>query len=161
MDSELLFLLIIILTVVINIVKAINKKRGPAPQGAAPATSANPASPPAESDWQKVLRELLGESPAPPRPVPYQYDDEVESLETLEPLGGYIKSTSEYTFETPEFTSSTFGEEPFTVESSTTSAGIKDAKTTGYQLNQWQRELRSFDLRKAVIYSSILNRPYA
>lgn len=161
MDSELVFLLIVILTVVINIVKAINKKKAQTATGAAKAPSAEPALPASESDWQKVLRELLGETAIPAQPATHHYDEEPETLETLEPLGSYIKETSEYRFEEPVFTSSTFGDEPFSVDPATSAEGIMQAHHSDIQHHGFHQDLKTFDLRKAVVYATILNRPYA
>ena len=156
MDSELLFLLIIVLTVVINIVKAIKKKKAQAAQ----ITQPEPAKTPQEGDWQKMLKELLGETASVPRPAPVYEDYESESLETLEPLGGYIQEHKPYNFDKPEYTRPSIQDEIFDVQ-----PGVQAVPDSEYSLNiasvqRMHETLRDFDIRKAVIYSTILNRPY-
>jgi cytochrome c556 len=87
----------------------------------------------------------------------------VESLETLEPLGGYITGKNPYNFEEPLYSAPTITDtdEPFDVQQTTESVPTNAKHGMASKRDDLWDDLRNFDLRKAVIYSAILNRPYA
>lgn len=155
MDKELLFILIIIITVVINIAKAIKKKNQPAVSD--PETAENED----KQDWQEVLREMLGDKARTTGPEP-QMHGEYETLETLEPLGKTIEDMKDYTFREPEYTKSSFRMEAFDVSQSTSQDDMINTSFTNERsfLSHRYSFLKEFDLKQAVIYNSILNRPY-
>ncbi len=159
MDSELLFILIIILTVVINIVKVVKKKKAQLPK----VTQPEPAEKSGEGDWQKMLRDLLGETESKPKPVSFEEEDQLESLETLEtlePLGGYIRDNIPYSFEEPEYSRSTISDEVFDVQSAISAVPETNLSKATVPASFVHGNLKDFNIRKAVIYSTILNRPY-
>ncbi len=156
MKEELLIILIIIVTVVINIYKAV-KKKDQAKRNA-------PAGQPMEGEekhFQEMLKRLLDEKPEESleetlenNPTP------AESLETLTPLGGNLETLEDYAFKEPEYSTPSITMEGFDV----TPSIIVEETVTGKDKPSVPGEVRalaeSFDLRTAVIYHTILTRPY-
>jgi len=158
MDNELLFILLILITVVMNIVKAVrkNKKKAAAPAEAAPEETGKQ-----RSEWEKILRELMGEEEKQPQRS-VQYDEEEPepspvgtAYVSIEEQSGSIRGYREgQRMQTPDYQSRVFQvESAFEKES--------DNLFTGPQIltSDYNEPLRDFDLRTAVIYSTLLKRP--
>lgn len=154
MDKELLFILVIIITVVINIMKAVNKKKAQSGTPGAP----RPTVAPEQGNWQEVLKQLMGETPEP-KSYDYGYPEEAETLETTKPLGGFNSET--YDFSAPNYTVSSLEPEP--VQAPDYEQENREKQETGRNtpFAGIREELTQFDLRRAVIYSTLLNRPYS
>jgi hypothetical protein len=158
MDKELLFLLIIIVTVVINIIKAVNKKKGAQPSSATPP----PVAATGQEDWQEILRKMFGEKEAAQNMETSQWE-EPESLETLVPLGGSMEEVAPFSYQEPQYSKSSLSMEAFDVSPSTWT-DADDLTKQGSAPKQVHHPLKDtgpFDIRKAVIFSTILERPYA
>jgi hypothetical protein len=158
MDKELLFLLIVILTVVINIFKAVNKKK--AQQSSSSTPPPVPAS--GEEDWQEILRKMFGEKEEPQTSPTAQWE-EAESLETLEPLGGTLETIPEYSFQQPAYTKPSFGMESSdaTPATWTDNEDLTKPQAPNRHTPHPLIDHTTFDLKKGIIYSVILERPYA
>lgn len=156
MDQDLLFILIIIVTVVINIYKAIKKKeqakQSPIPAPPVMNTSGN--------DYQEILREMFDQPRATRGSVEY---NESESLETLVPMGGSMESIETYEFKAPVYSKSSLESDIFDVTPSITLPAeddIHNPKTGKQDQHLSAREIASrFNLRNAVVYRAILERP--
>ena len=156
MDNELLFILIVILTVVINIIGAIRKKKQASLQ-----VPQHEEEEVVEESWQDILQKMLGESEKETSKPPEMFQ-EPESLETLIPLGGSIEDTYDDMFTEPQYSDSSFTMEGFDVSPSIDEESIQNQ---AFPIEQSSRSNlievhKEFDLREAVIYSTILERPY-
>jgi hypothetical protein len=160
MDNELLFILIILFTVVMNIIKAVRKNKGKtsAPAGAAPKETGKQ-----RGEWEKILRELMGEEEKKPQPADrYDYDEEEEvpalagtAYTTVEQLKGSITGYDEgQRMQSPDYLSRVFRVESALEKE--TGSEITDSQLHAIDYNA---DIRAFDLRTAVIYSTILTRP--
>ncbi|MFO7722372.1 MAG: hypothetical protein R6V49_04025 [Bacteroidales bacterium] len=159
MDKELLFLLIIIVTVVINIFKAVNKKKGQQSTPAAPPVNQGSG----EEDWQEVLKKMFGDKGVQ-QPIESEQWNEAESLETLEPMGGSAEEVATYDFQNPKYSQSSLTMmEGFDVTPSTWTDedDLTQQPVAPKSPTHPIKESSSFDLKKAVIFNAILNRPYA
>lgn len=157
MDNELLFILIVILTVVINIIGAIRKKK----QGSVQVPQYEEEEP-AEENWQDILQKMLGESEKQTEKAGEVYE-EAESLETLTPLGGSIGDPARYTFKEPEYTKSSFTMEGFDVNPAIDEESVQTQSFPGDYSSYINATVsgKEFDLKEAVIYNAILERPYS
>jgi hypothetical protein len=159
MDNELLFILIFVITVIANIIKAVNKnkkRRG----ASAPSVSEEGGGKAKEPEWQKILRELMGETEPVPQPAEvddYNAPGEERDLMT-ERSEEYRKET--YNFEAPVYTQPSLKMKGFDVEQSTDSEDIADIPKYGKGHQIRHNALKEFDLRSAIIYNAVLNRPY-
>jgi hypothetical protein len=154
MDKELLFILVIIITVVINIMKAVNKKKAQSGTPSAPP----PTVAPDQGNWQEVLKQLMGEAPAP-KTYDYEYPEEAETLETIKPLGGFNSET--YDFSVPNYSVSSLESMSVQPDDSEDDSYPKQQTGRNTPFPGIREELAEFDLRRAVIYSTLLNRPYS
>lgn len=104
-----------------------------------------------EPNLEEVLGELLG-MPAKPKPVAKPRESKPVETAKAEPYSPLAYTPLIEQINKPQYESIEFREEH---------------KTPGYHIQdtgnvQWTHpELEGFDLRKAVIYSAILNRPYS
>ncbi len=163
MDSELLFLLIILITVVLNIVKAVRKKRGESP---APASGSDAPEGKKESEWEKVLRELLGETETPePAAVSEETEpEEVRSEHRYTPVeeqeGSIPYDDDTHSLTPPDYHSRVFNVEQATEGSPSMkyTESLTGEDYSGYY--DFHDRFTPFDLRTAVVYNTILNRPY-
>jgi hypothetical protein len=152
MDKELLFVLIIILTLVINIIKAVKKKA--AKQASAPEP---PVTGRNGENIQEVLREMFGEREPT---IVRETEQEAASLETLEPMGGSAESIDTYVFKEPEYSKSTISSEIFDVSPAVQPEQEDQIKSRKHLLKSGGMKT-DFDLKSAVIYHAILDRPYS
>ncbi|MDK2909848.1 MAG: hypothetical protein PWR20_1415 [Bacteroidales bacterium] len=106
---------------------------------------------PQEPNLEEVLGELLG-MPAKPKPVAKPREPKPVETVKAEPYSPLAYTPLVEQINKPQYESIEFRE-----EHQTPGYHIQDAENV-----QWSHpELEGFDLRKAVIYSAILNRPYS
>ena len=151
MYKDLLFVLIIIITVIVNIVKAIKKK---AATGSGDVVAEE--SQPAGGEFQEILKKLMGDEY--PKNTAQAARPAYETLETLEPMKENLEEQGLYSFKEPEYTKSSLSTTVFEVERSTSPLESKHYNI-GAPLLQAEITAKNFDLRKGIIYDAILNRP--
>lgn len=156
MDQDVLFILIIVLTVIINIVKAVRKK-------GQVATAQTPKPVVADQhefdDFEDILKKVMDPKK---RSVSTPYQEE-ESLETLQPMGGSLESISDYEWKPPVYTTST------AISELTDTRHPEDYLADDLHKQQGSTRITGekvrwhpgdpVDLRTAVIYQTILERP--
>lgn len=156
MDRDQLFILIIIVTVIINIIKAV-RKRGQAAEAGQPRPVATEQR--EYDDFEDILKKVMD----PKKRSESYTDQEEQSLETLNPMGGSLESISEYEWKPPVYTTSAamselsetlYTEDPQEDESHKSGGKMRSA---GEKI-RWQPG-DPIDFRTAVIYQTILERP--
>lgn len=157
-----LYIVLAILYLGYYIYRAVKKSQASKAKGGQVA----PAEPKPKGKFEVLLEELLtGEQKAPrpsfdPEPAEeeYEYEPEPRSREwENQPVSLETIPKKEYfTYETPDYSSqSHLTRHVQSVHAMTTPLTVRDAPDL-----DWLFEDGAFDLRKAVIYSEILQRPY-
>lgn len=147
----LLFILIIIVTVVLNIINAV-KKRGAKPPVQAETAEDEKGG---ETDMQDILRELLGGEKSGKVVAETKSESDEKRAYQIEPA-----STSNYQFDEPEYTRPSKSMSKHEVQQTTDPEDIT-LPTNFYEQDDYDSYVKpGFDLRAGVIKQAILNRPY-
>ncbi len=158
MDQDVLFILIIVVTVVINIVKAIKKKEQ-AKNKPVPAPASGDKGD--FEDFEDILRKVMEPSK---RIVPYTPPQE-ESLETLDPMGGSLETIQEYEWKPPVYTTSSLGDDLLDLKPSVIAARDEEEHQRMEGKSKGTAKIwhpgEPIDFRTAILYQTILERPYA
>jgi hypothetical protein len=159
MEKDVLFVMIVILTIVFNVIKAVRKKEQAARKDV---TVAPPVSASGEStDFEEIWRKFTEETGSRRVQTVTQEKQEGETLETIIPLGGSLETIEEYEWKPPVYSTSSLSSEVFDVTPATISQEEQDSKPAreSKQAEPWT-EGSHFNLRRAIIFSAILEKPY-
>ncbi len=137
--QNILYIVVIIAWAVVGYIKKSKKKEG------RPATAMPPVGEPGNPDFSEVLDEILGRKKEEKKIIPFPVAPEPKKVKKI------TKSPSEISFHSNEKSSSTF------IKTKTISDDFEGEPVSGI-VNLHD----SFpnDIRQAIIYSAILNRPY-